>query len=105
MRFLTKPAQLAKELNIQIPLGTVGNFGDGERTVIGFFRRSVTFDRIDYSWDEYLLYHPRDGFEWLTVSDDQWNRVKSVPAGEVTALSSTATYDGKRVSALFKIPM
>src|SRR5262245_31224862 len=47
LRFLTKPAKLTQELDIRIPLGTVGRIGDAERTVICFLRRSVTFDGVD----------------------------------------------------------
>ncbi|HET6573462.1 MAG TPA: DUF4178 domain-containing protein [Fimbriiglobus sp.] len=86
---LEKPA-----FDLVLPIGSVGKFGDDERTVIGALLRSVTFDK-KYYWQEYLLYHPRDGFEWLVWSDGHWSRVRGVPAGEVDFGVMNATYDGR----------
>jgi hypothetical protein len=86
---LEKPA-----FDLVLPIGSVGKFGDDERTVIGALLRSVTFDKR-YYWQEYLLYHPRDGFEWLVWSDNHWSRVRNVPAGEVDAGVTNVTYDGR----------
>jgi len=95
LRFLSKPEQLKRKLKPALELGAEGRFGDDARTVIGMLRRSVTFDGVDYFWDEYLLYHPRDGFEWLTQSDGHWNRVRNVPAGDVHRYRGSAAYDGR----------
>jgi hypothetical protein len=92
LRFLSKPIQLERELKPALKLGAVGKFGEAERTVIGMLRRFVTFDRIDYLWDEYLLYHPRDGFEWLTQYNNHWNHVRNVPPGEVDGGPTGAHY-------------
>jgi hypothetical protein len=95
LRFLTMPAKLEQELQPLIPLGAVGKFGDDERTCIAMLRRSVTFDSIDYFWDEYLLYHPRDGFEWLVHSDTHWSRVRSVSPGEIEMTGFGMNYQDK----------
>src|SRR5207249_10810549 len=73
LRLLTALDQA--KLHPVLPLGAVGKFGAEERTVIGLIRRSVTFERVDYFWDEYLLYHPRAGFEWLVQSRSEERRV------------------------------
>lgn len=78
-----------------LPLGTVGHFGDDERTVIGALLRSVTFEGKDYFWQEYLLYHPRDGFEWLLFAENHWTRLSSVNAGDIDAGSKAAVFDGQ----------
>jgi hypothetical protein len=78
-----------------IPLGTKGQFGDDERTVIGALERSVTAEGVDYAWQEYLLYHERDGFEWLVCNDNHWTRMKGVPAGAVEEGKYTARYNGQ----------
>ena len=83
LQFLTMPKKLEEELRPLIPLGSIGKFGDDERTCIAMLRRSVTFDEVDYFWDEYLLYHPRDGFEWLVHSDTHWSRVRAVNPGDI----------------------
>lgn len=75
-----------------IPLGTVGTLRGREFTVIGFLRRSVTFEGKNYYWTEYLLYHAVDGFFWLTNSDSHWNFVESVPFGEVKGNADRVTY-------------
>ena len=58
-------------------------------------RRFVTFDKVDYFWDEYLLYQPRLGFRWLTCSDDHWNWVEALPPGVVEVSEKGATYAGR----------
>jgi hypothetical protein len=76
-----------------LPLGAKGTFGADERTVIGALERSVTVEGVDYKWQEYLLYHPRDGFEWLVRADNHWTRVKGVPAADVEEGKYLARYD------------
>ncbi len=79
---------------LRIPLGTTGTLGGKERTVIGAFRRSVTVEGKDYFWTEYLLYHPRDGFEWLINADGHWTHAAPLPPGAVTEGSHSATANG-----------
>ncbi|MBX9579144.1 MAG: DUF4178 domain-containing protein [Gemmataceae bacterium] len=93
LRLLNAPSQPPFEL--QIPLGTTGTFGADERTVIGAIRRAVVAGGTEYPWTEYLLYHPRDEFEWLVCSDGHWSRVKGVPAGEVEEGKVLATFRGR----------
>ena len=85
----------AAPFKLHIPLGTKGKFGDAERTLIGALKRSVTVEGKDYFWKEYLLYHPRDGFEWLVCGDGHWTRVKGIPAADVREGNSSAEYDGR----------
>src|SRR5262249_41067825 len=84
LQFLTKPEELRRKLKPLLQLGAEGKLGEAQRTVIAMLRRSVTFDGVDYFWDEYLLYQPPEGVEWLTDSAGHWKRVRNVPAGEVT---------------------
>jgi hypothetical protein len=79
-----------------IPLGTLGTFPDGPLTVIGMMQRSVTFEGIDYHWEEYLLYEPRIGFRWLVRSDDHWSYVQPVPPGEVTGVGQRRFYHDRK---------
>ena len=78
-----------------IPLGAVGRCDGIDWTMIGFMRRFVTFDKVDYFWDEYLLYQPRLGFRWLTCSDGHWNWVEALPPGVVEVSEKGATYAGR----------
>ncbi len=78
-----------------IPLGAKGKLGGAERTVIGALRRSVTSEGKEYPWVEYLLYHPRDGFEWLICSDKHWTHAKPIPVGSAQEHRNSATADGR----------
>ena len=83
----------------RIPLGTSGRlFPDGpEYMVIGFQRRRVSVDGINYFWDEYLLYDrsAAGGFRWLTHSDNHWNFVEPVSPGDVTTGAREASFRGE----------
>lgn len=79
-----------------IPLGAKGTLKGVEYTVIGFLRRSVTFEGVDYYWMEYLLYEPHTGFRWLVHSDGHWSFVEPISPGEVSFGTNDARYDGTR---------
>jgi ssDNA-binding Zn-finger/Zn-ribbon topoisomerase 1 len=82
-----------------IPIGSTGEFNGARLTVIGFMQRSVEFEGVRYSWEEYLLYNPQVGFRWLVRSDDNWNFVEPVSPGAVAAEGGkerSVRYSGKR---------
>jgi len=83
-----------------IPLGTVGTLFDVEYTVIGYVRRSVTFD-MKYYWSEYLLYNPKIGFRWLIHSDRHWSFAEPISIGEVSD-HGTSLSSGGRTFKLFQ---
>lgn len=65
-----------------IPLGTRGKLKGDPYEVIGFQRRKIRVDDVDYYWSEYLLWNPYKGFRYLTEYDGHWNDVlvtKRVP--------------------------
>jgi hypothetical protein len=68
---------------------------DGKMTIIGAMARSVTIEGTKYFWSEYLLYNPQIGFRWLVDSDDHWNYVCAVPAGEISESEKYAHYRDK----------
>jgi hypothetical protein len=61
-----------------IALGSVGQFGGRDWTVIGFQQRVITAEGSDYPWQEYLLHHPEEGFRWLVESTRHWSWVSPV---------------------------
>ncbi len=75
---------------VVIPIGSVGTLRGIEYTVIGFMRRSVTYD-MDYFWSEYLLYSPEVGFRWLIHSEGHWSFGEPLPPGEVSSNTSRLT--------------
>jgi hypothetical protein len=66
-----------------------------ELMVIGFMQRKVTYEGVDYKWDEYLLYKPRMPFYWLINNQGHWSFGQSIPAGEVNAGAKGANYAGR----------
>jgi hypothetical protein len=61
-----------------IPLGSRGKLGEITYEVIGFQVRTITVDGVEYSWHEYLLFNPYQGFRYLTQYDGHWNDVRVV---------------------------
>jgi hypothetical protein len=74
-RILQKAAAKLKIAPV-IPLGTRGTFRGNKFEVIGFQRRRIRVEGMDYRWDEYLLFNPYIGFRWLTVYNGHWNYVE-----------------------------
>src|ERR1044071_6156153 len=60
-----------------IPLGTRGKFLGDLLEVIGYMRRKVTVEGVDYEWSEYLLFNPFKGFRWLSEYNGHWNLIKT----------------------------
>lgn len=86
---------LAKPQNPFIPLGAVAEFDGEPMTVVGYMMRSTVVDRVEYLWEEFLLYNPKVGFGWLVRADDHWVYARSAPPGEITEGFKQATYKGK----------
>jgi len=88
-------AKLASKPSLAIPLGSKGNFGEGEMTVIGYVERSASIDGGWYPFDEYLLYDKALGFRWLACSDGHWSYVQPIAPGAVDQNAANGpTYDG-----------
>ena len=83
-----------------IPIGTVGTLFDVEYTVIGYVRRSVTYD-MKYYWSEYLLYNPKIGFRWLIHSDRHWSFTEPISIGDINDRGMTLTY-GEKTHKMFQ---
>jgi len=60
-----------------IPLGTRGTFRDGIFEVIGFMRRVITVEGVEYRWREYLLFNPFKGFRWLSEYNGHWSYIRT----------------------------
>jgi len=63
-----------------VPLGARGTLRDETLECIGYMRRTVTIEGIDYTWSEYLLHNPYKGYRWLTEYNGHWSLVKECPA-------------------------
>ena len=63
-----------------VPLGKIGTFAGSKWQVVGFQHRMGVEDGDDeyFGWDEYLLYHSQQGFQFLVNSSDGWSLVKTL---------------------------
>ncbi|MDR3718774.1 MAG: DUF4178 domain-containing protein [Bryobacteraceae bacterium] len=83
-----------------LALGTRGKFGGIAFEVIGFQVRTTWSDGLAYSWHEYLLFNPYEGFRYLTLYNGHWNFVRALPgvpapgtqSGRPTATTGGLTY-------------
>ena len=59
-----------------VPLGSRGKIGGTQFEVIGFQVRAVDSGDDSYSWSEYLLFNPYQGFRYITEYNGHWNFVQ-----------------------------
>ncbi|HEY1925288.1 MAG TPA: DUF4178 domain-containing protein [Candidatus Acidoferrum sp.] len=58
-----------------IPLGMRGKLRGTDYEVIGFQRRTIFVDGVQYDWHEYLLFNPYKGFRYLSEYQGHWNDI------------------------------
>jgi predicted RNA-binding Zn-ribbon protein involved in translation (DUF1610 family) len=61
-----------------IPLGTHGTLEATDYDTIGYLRRRITVEGVDYEWSEYLLFHRQQGFRWLVEYNGHWSLVHTL---------------------------
>ena len=71
--------QLRMTVEPLIPLGTRGQWRGASYQVIGLQQRTIRADGEAFSWREYLLFNPYQGFRYLTEYDGHWNDVVPLP--------------------------
>lgn len=72
--------QSALTVPMHIPLGTRGKLNGVVWEAIGFQVRTIEVDGERYSWAEYLLFNPYQGFRYLTEYQGHWNYVTTLRA-------------------------
>ena len=60
-----------------IPLGSRGPLAEVEYEVIGYLRRTMRVEGIEYDWSEHLLFHREQGFRWLVEYNGHWSLVRT----------------------------
>lgn len=60
-----------------IPLGSRGKLRGELFEVIGYLRRAIEVEGVEYEWSEYLLFNPYKGFRWLSEYNGHWNFIKT----------------------------
>lgn len=61
-----------------IPLGAHGTLEGTDYQAIGYLRRRISVDGVDYEWSEYLLFHRAQGFRWLVEYNGHWSLVHTL---------------------------
>lgn len=91
-QLITKARQRTRE--VPLPLGSRGTLFDTEWEVIGFMERDVVNAAYAgaYSWREYLLFNPWQGFRFLVEADGHWSFVSGVRRS-LKPFGNTAFYD------------
>ena len=78
-----------------IPLGARGKLRGVDYVAIGFQRRTITVEEVDYSWHEYLLFNPYKGYRYLTEYNGHWNDVVPLKSPPIVSQRNTVTYLGE----------
>jgi hypothetical protein len=89
LRIIQRASERARS-DLLLPLGSRGTLFDDEWEVVGFMERAADSGR--YTWSEYLLFNPWQGFRFLVEDHGHWNFVKMLRRG----------FDGKQGNILFE---
>lgn len=74
-----------------IALGAHGTLSGIDYQAIGYLRRCVSVEGVDYEWSEYLLFHREQGFCWLVEYNGHWSQVRTLSdLPEVSGLGAKA---------------
>jgi hypothetical protein len=91
-------AGAAQKVDPMIPLGSKGRWKGEEYRVLGFQQRTIRVEGVDYSWREYLLHGPAEGYRYLTEYAGHWNDaipLKSLPTVKHAGGRPVATLHGQ----------
>lgn len=78
-----------------LPLGASGSLKGHRFTVIGSLKREAFIDGEPTAWTEYLLYHPKAGFLWLSESDSgEWLESEAVVGWPAVGAGDVVQFDG-----------
>jgi ribosomal protein L37AE/L43A len=72
----------------RLPLGSKGKLREEAVEIIGYMRRCMTADGVDYCWDEYVCLGPENALLWLTQYDGHWNLARVLPRSVVTGVGT-----------------
>lgn len=87
-------ARTKKKVAPLLELGSKGSLRGEALEVIGFMRRRMRADSVDYYWSEYVLLGPDNRLVWLTESDGHWNVARVLPRA-VNPVAGRFRHDGR----------
>ncbi len=65
-------------LGVELPLGSEASIEGSTFKLLGYLKKSVTYEGVAYPWVEYLLYNPELGYRWLECSDGHYTLMHSL---------------------------
>lgn len=78
----------------RIPLGTRGKLEGHVWEAMGFQVRALEVEGVRYTWDEYLLFNPYQGFRYLSEYNGHWNFIRPAFGLPLADGVTGATYQG-----------
>ncbi len=87
-------AQASLDLKVEpvLPLGARGKLRGEDVEIIGFMRRRMTEEGVDYRWSEYVLLGRDARLLWLTEYRGHWNLARVLPRAVIVA-GNKAVFD------------
>lgn len=85
-----------------LPVGGSGKWNGVTWEIVGFMRRSVTYEGVRYPWGEYLLHNVEQGYAWISEYQGHFSFIRAasdLPKVSKMAFSARqpdASYLGKR---------
>jgi Domain of unknown function (DUF4178) len=95
-RLADKVEEIHRNPKLVLPLAKTGHFRGHDYEMIGVMRRTVGTGMDEYSWTEYLLYHDKQGYRWLSEYNGHWSFITPATKRPVAAAQGDATYLGKK---------
>ena len=95
---ILQQATRTERVTPKIPLGAIGDWHGARYEVVGFQHRTITVDGTDYSWDEYVLFNPQQGFRYLSEYAGHWTDIAVVdetPEGRGTGQHAVRELHGR----------
>ena len=77
-----------------LPLGSTGTLRGEALEVVGFMRRHMTADGVQYPWNEYVLLGEDGRLRWLTEYLGHWNVARVLPRAVMTVVGKVR-YDNR----------
>jgi hypothetical protein len=83
----------------KIPLGTRGKLDGHVWEALGFQVRAIDVEGTRYTWDEYLLFNPYQGFRYLSDYNGHWNFIRAargLPAVAGASIHPAVNHEKRR---------
>lgn len=80
LKIIWQERRMREELQAgtELPLGAKAKIEGLEFRLIGYIKKSVTYEGLRYPWVEYLLYNYTNGYRWLVESDGHYTLVETI---------------------------